>query len=90
MTDILNENKLSTFRKYFLEVTIFALAVCLAFTVRFVIELNNNFFKYVTDDKQTTIIQLQKSTEALDNNTDALKEMIDLRKELYLEPIKKK
>lgn len=73
--DILEEKKLSTFRKYYLEASIFFLAFIIGITVRFVINLNDKFVSYIIEDKQNAIQQVEKSTEALKNNTETLQEI---------------
>lgn len=81
--EIIDGKKLSLFRRYYLEVSIFFLTACLGFTVNFVIDLNKTFVKYIMEDKQTTTIQVQKSTDALNNNTEALRDIKEMRQELY-------
>lgn len=70
----INEKQLSNFRKYYLEFSIFVLASVLALTVMFVVNLNTKFTGYILEDKLHTAVQLDKSIEAINNNTKALYE----------------
>jgi len=72
---ILEEKKLSLFKKYYLEASVLFLAAILGMTVNFVINLNNKFVNYIVEDKINTAKQLDKSSNALENNTSVLQEI---------------
>lgn len=73
--EILQEKKLSLFKKYYLEASVIFLALCVITTVRFVINLNERFVNSILEDKQKTTLQVEKSTEAINNNTEVLRDI---------------
>lgn len=77
----IEEKKLSLFKKYYLEASVLFLAGVLGLTVNFVVTLNNKFVSYILEDKQKAIMQVEKSTEALNNNTDILRDIKTVLKE---------
>lgn len=79
--DILEEKKLSIFKKYYLEASVVFLAVVIGITVRFVINLNDKFTGYIIKDKEMVLIQVEKSNEALNNNNELLKDIKTLLKD---------
>lgn len=79
--DILEEKKLSIFKKYYLEASVIFLAIVIGITVRFVINLNDKFTGYIIKDKEMVLIQVEKSNEALNNNNELLKDIKTLLKE---------
>lgn len=76
----LEEKKLSLFRKYYLEASVLILAAIIGVVVNFVVNLNDRFINYVTEDKNRVSIQLEKSTEAVNNNTELLKDIKEVIK----------
>lgn len=80
--EILEEKKLSTFRKFYLEASVIFLAFVLGITVKFVININDRFVNYILDDKTKSSLQVEKSTEALKNNTEILHEIKTVIKEV--------
>jgi len=75
------EKRLSLFRKYYLEASVLFLASIIGITVRFVINLNDRFTGYIINDKERTTIQLEKSTEALNNNNELIRDIKTVLKE---------
>lgn len=73
--EILEQKKLSLFKKYYLEASVIFLACILGIVVNFVVNLNDKFLNYILEDKQKSAIQVEKSTEALNNNTEILQEI---------------
>jgi len=76
----LEEKKLSLFRKYYLEASVLILAAIIGVVVNFVVNLNDRFINYVTEDKNRVSIQLEKSTEAVNNNTELLRDIKEVIK----------
>lgn len=79
--EILEEKKLSIFKKYYLEASVIFLALVIGITVRFVINLNDKFTGYIIKDKELVLIQVEKSNEALNNNNELLKDIKTLLRE---------
>lgn len=76
----LEGKKLSLFRKYYLEASVLILAAIIGIVVNFVVNLNDRFINYVTEDKNRVSIQLEKSTEAVNNNTELLRDIKEVIK----------
>lgn len=73
--EIASEKQLSLFRRYYLEVSILVLATALAFTVKFVINLNNSFFLYVLNDKTELIQSLNNNSRVIQMNSDVINDV---------------
>lgn len=75
--EVLQEKKLSLFRKYYLEASVIFLAIVVSLTVKFVINLNERFINSIIQDRDKNLIQIEKSTEAINNNTEVLRDIKD-------------
>ena len=78
MPEIINEKKLSTFRKFYLEASVLALAVCLYFTVKFVVSLYDKMIDYATKDGRDSTEQLKKSNEVIQRNSQVIENLQNL------------